>query len=300
MKNKFLMLITVAAIAIGITGCSFTTPPAQPLSESGQTNYRDFSQTEFAKIRGKQKFILFFHAQWCPTCRAWEKKIIQIASELPATATILKADYDNESELKEEFGINTQSTAVFFDKNGKVIETIIDPSMDKVKDFFLKTGKGIMMDGVKINDKIIKDDGNKMMREKLMKDYDEKIRKDKMMDDKDMMNKEDMMGHDEMGPAKYVDYSAKIRKELAGKKHLIFFYANWCSVCKAWDKELKNNLSNMPAGTVVLKADYDNENELKKEFGISTQSTAVFINEDGTFEVKIDPKMEIVKEFFAK
>ena len=271
MKNKVLMLLVVAVVALGLSGCMSGAPSA-PLSESGQTKYVDYSAEKIAKIRGKKKFIVFFHADWCGTCKAWQKKVVSIAPELPADAIILKANYDNEKELVKSLGIKSQSTAVFFGKDGKALETIIDPSMDKVKEFFAETVETKTM-----NDK----------KEKMDNSANKELEKEEIAETIE-------------NPAKYIDYSVENRQALAGKKHLIFFYANWCGTCKAWDKKLKNGLANMPAGTAILKADYDNDTELKKEFGIASQSTAVFINADGSVAKKvIDPKMEEVTEFFA-
>lgn len=136
MKNKILMLLGVAIITIGLTGCNFEKTPAKPLAESGQNKYIDYSAEKFAEIRGKQKFVVFFHANWCGTCRAWEKNIIKTAPELSKDAIILKANYDEEKDLLKKYHIKSQSSAVFFNKKGEVTDTIVDPGMNKVKEFF--------------------------------------------------------------------------------------------------------------------------------------------------------------------
>ena len=101
---------------------------------------------------------------------------------------------------------------------------------------------------------------------------------------------------------KYITYSAEaINKVKGNQKFAVFFHAEWCGTCKAWEKDLQANMANLPEGTVVLKADYDNEAELIKEYSVATQSTVVFVNADGTVaETIIDPKMEKVMEFFAE
>ncbi len=80
----------------------------------------------------------------------------------------------------------------------------------------------------------------------------------------------------------YTDYSEDVRKEAAGKRHILFFHAAWCPTCKKLDTAIKNASSDL-AGT-VLKVDYDNELELRKEFGITLQHTLVVIDKDGNVE----------------
>lgn len=288
MKNKFLMFLGISIIAIGLTGCNIGQSPAKPLSESGQTKYIDYSAEKFAEIRGKQRFVVFFHANWCGTCRAWEKNIIKIAPELSKDAIILKANYDEEKDLLKKYHIKSQSSAVFFNKKGEVTDTIVDPSMNKIKEFFAETKVAEIIKG---QEEKIKDSE----KEETVK-TEENIVVNKL-EEGITENVEEI---ETKTPAKYIDYTVENRQSSAGEKHLIFFYANWCSVCKAWDKKLKNELENMPNGTVVLKANYDNDSGLKKEFGIASQSTAVFVNADGSVAKKIiDPKMAEVKEFFS-
>jgi thioredoxin 1 len=66
--------------------------------------------------------VIFFHAPWCPTCKAAEADINENISKLDPKLTILKTDYDTSSELKKQYGVTTQSTFVKVDKDGKFIK----------------------------------------------------------------------------------------------------------------------------------------------------------------------------------
>lgn len=63
---------------------------------------------------------------------------------------------------------------------------------------------------------------------------------------------------------------------------IIFFHATWCPSCRALSGDIESNMSAIPAGTTILKADYDTETELKKKYGVTTQHTLVQIDKDGT------------------
>lgn len=67
------------------------------------------------------RVVLFFHASWCPTCRALNSNIEASKSIIPADVTILKTDYDTETELKKKYGVTTQHTLVQVDKDGNML-----------------------------------------------------------------------------------------------------------------------------------------------------------------------------------
>ena len=67
------------------------------------------------------KVVIFFHANWCPTCRLQDTAILDSIKEIPSDVTILKADYDKENELKKKYGVTTQHTFVQVDAQGNLI-----------------------------------------------------------------------------------------------------------------------------------------------------------------------------------
>jgi thioredoxin 1 len=66
--------------------------------------------------------VLFFHASWCPSCRSLNSSIEGSVAEIPDGVTILKTDYDKETELKKKYGVTTQHTLVQVDKDGNLIK----------------------------------------------------------------------------------------------------------------------------------------------------------------------------------
>ncbi|NCU41305.1 MAG: thioredoxin [Candidatus Moranbacteria bacterium] len=66
--------------------------------------------------------IIFFHASWCPSCRALNVDIEKNVDAIPAGVIILKTDYDKETELKKKYGVTTQHTLVQVEKNGNLIK----------------------------------------------------------------------------------------------------------------------------------------------------------------------------------
>ena len=60
--------------------------------------------------RAGTKVVYFFHASWCPTCRATEAAIAR--DGIPAGLTVVKVDFDTETDLRKEYGVTTQHTFV--------------------------------------------------------------------------------------------------------------------------------------------------------------------------------------------
>jgi thiol:disulfide interchange protein len=87
---KYLPIALIAIVVIGVGYLLTQTSSNQPLtatetqtintSESGDTiasqaQYIDYSPDALAQAQQKGRAVLFFHADWCPTCRALDKEI---------------------------------------------------------------------------------------------------------------------------------------------------------------------------------------------------------------------------------
>jgi len=91
------------------------TTDAEPASQPGDyTEYYDGAIEETAGTK-----VLFFHASWCPKCRALEEDIE--ASEIPDNFTIFKVDFDSATELRQRYGVTLQTTIVYVDDDGDAL-----------------------------------------------------------------------------------------------------------------------------------------------------------------------------------
>lgn len=64
--------------------------------------------------------VLFFHAPWCPSCRATEEAID--ADGVPDGLTIVKVDFDTATDLRQEYGVTVQHTFVAVDPDGTALK----------------------------------------------------------------------------------------------------------------------------------------------------------------------------------
>jgi thiol-disulfide isomerase/thioredoxin len=96
--------------------------------------YMDFTEAKYKELLDSgQAFALFFHADWCPTCRQMEKNFNETLSSFPNGTIILKANYDNEKELKKTYDIRTQSTITVVGASGEKLVTLATPENEVLK-----------------------------------------------------------------------------------------------------------------------------------------------------------------------
>ncbi len=121
---------------------------------------------------------------------------------------------------------------------------------------------------------VVEDD---MKKEKMM---EEEVN-DMIKEDMEKTEKEETMvekKEEKMMKGTYETYSPE---KLANAKGdiVLFFHATWCSACRKVDKTLSENT--IPDGYTVLKLDYDKSSELKKKYGVQTQTTFVKVDNKG-------------------
>ena len=105
--------------------------PSEPGSGDASTPgaYLDYSDEALASAQGQR--ILYFHADWCPTCRAMEKDINAVG--VPDGITILKVNYDDRQDLRQQYGVTVQTTMVAIDESGNETATFVPyeaPTLD--------------------------------------------------------------------------------------------------------------------------------------------------------------------------
>lgn len=94
--------------------------------------YVDYSDSVIANTKGTK--ILFFHAPWCPQCRALESSIQ--SEGVPDGVTIIKVDYDSNQALRKKYGVTIQTTLVKVDDSGNKVKLYVaydEPSLESVK-----------------------------------------------------------------------------------------------------------------------------------------------------------------------
>lgn len=85
----------------------------------------------------------------------------------------------------------------------------------------------------------------------------------------------------------YQEFSQGSFERSSNLKRVLYFYANWCPVCKPADAEFKSNMSKLPKGLILFRINYNDsdtdqtEKDFAKKYGITYQHTFVQIDKDG-------------------
>lgn len=77
----------------------------------------------------------------------------------------------------------------------------------------------------------------------------------------------------------YLDYSDEVLAQTSGNR-VLFFHAPWCPQCRSIESGIKQD--GVPDGWTVIKVDYDSNQDLRKKYGVSLQTTFVKIDESDT------------------
>lgn len=108
--------------------------PASPTGTAAAPGtYVTYTPDVIEKTPGTK--VLFFHAPWCPQCRALEASIK--AGTIPAGVTIIKVDYDSNQALRQKYGVTIQTSLVRVDDAGNLVKRYVayeEPTLQSLKD----------------------------------------------------------------------------------------------------------------------------------------------------------------------
>ena len=106
--------------------------PVQPGPQLG--GYEEYSPAIVEAVQKTgNKVVLFFHAPWCPYCKAANTAFVNQESEIPSGVTVLKTDYDSNTELKKKYGVTYQHTFVQIDAQGNMVTKWNGGDIDSLK-----------------------------------------------------------------------------------------------------------------------------------------------------------------------
>jgi thiol-disulfide isomerase/thioredoxin len=92
----------------------------------------------------------------------------------------------------------------------------------------------------------------------------------------------------------YIDYTKDTLATTKGTK-ILFFHAAWCPQCRKLEADIKSG--SIPAGVTIFKVDYDTNQALRQEYGVTIQTTLVRLDDGGAFEKYVaydDPTLDAV------
>ncbi len=101
-------------------------------------SYREYSKDSFEVNAGKKTRMLFFYADWCPTCRPVDADIKANLDKIPKDVEIIRVNYNDtstdsdEEKLAAKYGITYQHTFVQIDSAGNEVTKWNGGDFDKL------------------------------------------------------------------------------------------------------------------------------------------------------------------------
>lgn len=108
--------------------------PDEKATRAQTATYVEYTAKAFESGQGTK--LLFFHADWCPKCRALDADIQTNITSL-SDVTIYKVNYDTEMELRKKYGVTQQTTVVKTDESGTKLDSFVaydSPSLTSVRE----------------------------------------------------------------------------------------------------------------------------------------------------------------------
>lgn len=158
-RNKLIIgivtaVLLVGGVAFGLSQANSSDESAMMAKESSDTMMKDDTKdsmskdddamakngayvtlTDYnansAKYANSTK-VYFFHAPWCPSCKAVEAEIEADPSKIPQGVTLIKTDFDTETKLRQKYGVTIQHTFVQVDEQGNQVAKWSAESLDAV------------------------------------------------------------------------------------------------------------------------------------------------------------------------
>ncbi len=79
-------------------------------------------------------------------------------------------------------------------------------------------------------------------------------------------------------PGVYREYSDEAIASTTGTK-LLFFHAPWCPQCRSIEDSIEKD--GVPSGVTVFKVDYDSNQKLRQQYGVTIQTSFVKVDDSG-------------------
>ncbi len=132
--------IIVAAVAavvaiIAIPAAPTAVAPSSSSAESSgfSDRYQPYSPDALATAGADDTVVLFFSAVWCSTCKVLRDDIAENQQSIPDDVLILLVDFDDSTELKQQYEVVYQHTLVQVDRTGQgIARWQLSRSLDEV------------------------------------------------------------------------------------------------------------------------------------------------------------------------
>lgn len=138
------ILAIAALVTAGLATVSARMASPQMTTPMKEAALRPYDADAFAAAAaGEDPVLVFFHAPWCPVCRAQEPKVLSHLQGAYTHVVAFKADFDSQMDLRRKMNVQKQSTLILF-RQGKEVARLSYKSDQASIDAFFAHAKPAM------------------------------------------------------------------------------------------------------------------------------------------------------------
>ncbi len=125
-KSKKSMEQTDSMIKTSPTGATKDESMMQDDQSMMSSRYVSYTKSALDSSANTRR-VLFFLANWCPTCIPADKNFQENSSQIPEDVTVIRVNYNDtetdqeEKDLAKKYGVTYQHTYVQIDENGNEV-----------------------------------------------------------------------------------------------------------------------------------------------------------------------------------
>jgi thiol-disulfide isomerase/thioredoxin len=138
MTRAFHFALAMASIITVVAAATIGASQAGRMDQMGQMN--DFkpytAEAVKAAMRDGKTTLLFFHAPWCPVCKAQEPKVKAHLNGAHKNVVAFKVDYDSNMALRKELKVDKQSTLILYQGMKEVARLSYKSDDESIAEFF--------------------------------------------------------------------------------------------------------------------------------------------------------------------
>lgn len=138
MVRAFRFALAMASILTVVAGATVGAGQAGRMDRMGQMNdFKPYTAEALNAAMGEGKTtLLFFHAPWCPVCKAQEPKVKAHLNGAHKNVVAFKVDYDSNMALRKELKVDKQSTLILYQGMKEVARLSYKSDDASIAEFF--------------------------------------------------------------------------------------------------------------------------------------------------------------------